>query len=162
MPAVLIMLLAGLTLVILGVVMNRFTASVRGIWPAGLGTVLTCLAIFSLAGYNDTAFYPSKTDLNSSLTIYNASSSHYTLTMMRNTSYSIHYTKLYENRITSAGLTRQSEASHFSSVTLVIGSQLFRRQFFPVHLSPDPRDVSQHEGDRNRDVRHHGQGVVAA
>jgi len=82
MPAVLIMLLAGLTLVILGVVMNRFTASVRGIWPAGLGTVLTCLAIFSLAGYNDTAFYPSKTDLNSSLTIYNASSSHYTLTMM--------------------------------------------------------------------------------
>jgi len=82
MPAVLVMLLAGLVLVVLGVVLNRFTASVRGIWPAGLGTVLTCLAIFSLAGYNNTAFYPSKADLGSSLTIYNASSSHYTLTMM--------------------------------------------------------------------------------
>lgn len=82
MPIVLMLLLAGLVLVVLGVVLNRFTASVRGIWPAGLGTVLTCLAIFFLAGYNNTPFYPSKADLNSSLTIYNASSSHYTLTMM--------------------------------------------------------------------------------
>jgi len=82
MPLNLILLLVGLVLVVLGVVLNRFTASVRGIWPAGLGTVLTCLAIFFLAGYNNTAFYPSKVDLSSSLTIYNASSSHYTLTMM--------------------------------------------------------------------------------
>lgn len=82
MPLVLVMLLAGLVLVILGVVLNRFTASVRGIWPSGLGTVLTCLAIFFTAGYNNTAFYPSKVDLNSSLTIYNASSSQYTLAMM--------------------------------------------------------------------------------
>ena len=82
MPVVLIMLLVGLVLVVSGVILNRFTASIRGIWPAGLGTVLTCLAIFFLAGYNNTPFYPSKIDLNSSLTIYNASSSHYTLTMM--------------------------------------------------------------------------------
>ncbi|WP_020674622.1 cytochrome d ubiquinol oxidase subunit II [Geopsychrobacter electrodiphilus] len=82
MPLNLVLLLSGLALVIVGVVLNRFTASVRGIWPAGLGTVLTCLAIFFLAGYNNTAFYPSKVDLASSLTIYNASSSHYTLTMM--------------------------------------------------------------------------------
>ncbi len=82
MPLNLILLLAGLVLVVLGVVLNRFTASVRGIWPAGLGTVLTCLAVFFLAGYNNTAFYPSKADIASSLTIYNASSSHYTLTMM--------------------------------------------------------------------------------
>ena len=82
MPLNLILLLIGLVLVVLGVVMNRFTASVRGIWPAGLGTVLTCLAVFFLAGYNNTAFYPSKADIGSSLTIYNASSSHYTLTMM--------------------------------------------------------------------------------
>lgn len=82
MPLNLVLLLLGLVLVVLGVVMNRFTASVRGIWPAGLGTVLTCLAVFFLAGYNNTAFYPSKYDLNSSLTIYNASSSHYTLTVM--------------------------------------------------------------------------------
>lgn len=81
-PVTLVLLLAGLLLVVLGVGLNRFTPSVRGIWPAGLGTVLTCLAIFFLAGYNNTAFYPSKADLASSLTIYNASSSHYTLTMM--------------------------------------------------------------------------------
>lgn len=82
MPLNLILLLAGLVLVVSGVVINRFTVSVRGIWPAGLGTVLTCLAVFFLAGYNNTSFYPSKADLASSLTIYNASSSHYTLTMM--------------------------------------------------------------------------------
>jgi cytochrome d ubiquinol oxidase subunit II len=82
MPLNLILLLLGLVLVIVGVVVNRFTASVRGIWSSGLGTVLTCLAVFFIAGYNGTAFYPSKVDLSSSLTIYNASSSHYTLTMM--------------------------------------------------------------------------------
>lgn len=82
MPISLIFLLAGLVLVVFGVILNRFTASVRGIWPAGLGTVLTCLAIFGIAGYNNTAFYPSKVDINSSLTIYSASSSHYTLTVM--------------------------------------------------------------------------------
>lgn len=81
-PITLILLLTGLVLVVVGVGLNRFTASVRGIWPAGLGTVMTCLAVFFLAGYNNTAFYPSKYDLGSSLTIYNASSSHYTLTMM--------------------------------------------------------------------------------
>ena len=81
-PVSLILLLLGLVLVVLGVALNRFTASVRGIWPAGLGTVLTCLAVFFVAGYNNTAFYPSKYDLASSLTIHNASSSHYTLTMM--------------------------------------------------------------------------------
>jgi cytochrome d ubiquinol oxidase subunit II len=44
--------------------------------------VLVGIAIFSLAGYHDTAFYPSLTDLQSSLTIYNASSSKFTLTVM--------------------------------------------------------------------------------
>ncbi len=82
MPLNLILLLVGLVLVVFGVVINRFAGSVRGIWPAGLGTVLTCLAVFFLAGYNNTAFYPSKVDLNSSLTIYSASSSHFTLTVM--------------------------------------------------------------------------------
>jgi len=82
MPISLFFLLGGLVLVVFGVLLNRFTTSVKGIWPAGLGTVMTCLAIFAIAGYNNTAFYPSKVDLNSSLTIYNASSSHYTLTIM--------------------------------------------------------------------------------
>lgn len=75
-------LLVGLVLVVWGVVSTRFMASRKGIWFAGLGTVLVVLAVFAIAGYNNTAFYPSKFDLQSSLTIVNASSSHYTLTAM--------------------------------------------------------------------------------
>ena len=61
---------------------KRSTPKKNGIWLAGLGTVLVGLAIFFTAGYNNTSFYPSKIDLASSLTIRNASSSHYTLTVM--------------------------------------------------------------------------------
>lgn len=75
-------LLVGLLLVVWGVVSTRFMGSRKGIWSAGLGTVLVVLAVFSIAGYNNTSFYPSKFDLQSSLTIANASSSHYTLTVM--------------------------------------------------------------------------------
>lgn len=82
MPIVLVLLLLGLVLVIWGVVMTSFLRGTRGIWFGGLGTVLVGLAVFFTAGFNNTAFYPSKADLQSSLTIYNASSSHYTLTAM--------------------------------------------------------------------------------
>lgn len=82
MPWALGMLLGGLVLVVLGVFITSFNTSKRGIWFAGLGTVLVGLAVFFIAGYNGTAFYPSKVDLQSSLTIYNASSSHFTLTAM--------------------------------------------------------------------------------
>lgn len=75
-------LLVGLVLVVWGIVATRFRASRKGIWFAGLGTVLVVLAVFSIAGYNNTAFYPSSYDMQSSLTIANASSSHYTLTTM--------------------------------------------------------------------------------
>ncbi len=82
MPAVAVMLLAGLGSVIYGVAATRFLNKNSGIWFGGIGTVLVGLAIFSLAGYHNTAFYPSVSDLQSSLTIFNASSSHYTLTAM--------------------------------------------------------------------------------
>jgi cytochrome d ubiquinol oxidase subunit II len=68
--------------VIYGVAATGFLGKNCGIWFGGIGTVLVGLAIFSLAGYNNTAFYPSLSDLQSSLTIYNASSSKYTLTAM--------------------------------------------------------------------------------
>ena len=58
------------------------TTETGGIWYGGLGTVLVGLTVLLLPAYNMTAFYPSKVDLQSSLTIYNASSSHYTLTAM--------------------------------------------------------------------------------
>jgi cytochrome d ubiquinol oxidase subunit II len=82
MPVVLALLLGGLVSVVYGVIATAFLGKNSGIWFGGVGTVLVGLAIFSLAGYNNTAFYPSMTDLQSSLTIYNASSSKYTLTVM--------------------------------------------------------------------------------
>ena len=54
----------------------------QGIWFAGSGTVLTVWALFILAGFNNTSFYPSVHDLQSSLTIENASSSRFTLIAM--------------------------------------------------------------------------------
>ena len=54
----------------------------KGIWFSGIGIVLAVIALFIVAGFNNTAFYPSYTDLNSSLTIHNASSSLYTLKTM--------------------------------------------------------------------------------
>lgn len=82
MPIVLGLLLAGLVLVILGVTRTGLSNATTGIWFGGPGTVLVGLAVFFTAGFNNTPFYPSKADLQSSLTIYNASSSHYTLTAM--------------------------------------------------------------------------------
>jgi len=82
MPPVLLMLLVGLGLVIFSVYTAKFKEKDSGIWFGGLGTVLVGLSIFSIAAFNNTPFYPSKADLQSSLTIYNASSSHYTLTAM--------------------------------------------------------------------------------
>jgi len=81
-PALLISLVFGLVLVVTGVMLTAKTSARCGIWSSGLGTVLLGLAIFGMAGFNNTAFYPSKVDLQSSLTIYNASSSLYTLQVM--------------------------------------------------------------------------------
>lgn len=82
MPWSLGLLLIGLVLVVFGVFITSFKTSKKGIWFAGLGTVFVGLAVFFIAGYNGTSFYPSNADLQSSLTIANASSSHYTLSVM--------------------------------------------------------------------------------
>ena len=82
MPAVLVMLLAGVVLVLLSIWKGAFTQSRKGIWFAMPGTVLVVMAVFFLAGFNGTAYYPSCTDLQSSLTIRNSSSSHFTLQVM--------------------------------------------------------------------------------
>jgi cytochrome d ubiquinol oxidase subunit II len=81
-PALAVSLIIGLILVIIGAVLGGKTEARCGIWSAGIGTVLVGMTIFGLAGYNNTAFYPSKVDLQSSLTIHNASSSLYTLQTM--------------------------------------------------------------------------------
>lgn len=82
MPGVLAMLAAGLLFILLGAAVARRPSGQSGIWFSGLGSILVALALLLTAGYNNTAFYPSSFDLNSSLTIYNASSSRYTLTAM--------------------------------------------------------------------------------
>ena len=82
MPGVLAMLAAGLLFILLGAALARRPSSQSGIWFSGLGSILVALSLFLTAGFNNTAFYPSSFDLNSSLTIYNASSSRYTLTAM--------------------------------------------------------------------------------
>ncbi len=82
MPLVLVALLAGVVGVLWGIGVGIFRGCRCGIWPAGAGTVLTVLALLLTAGYNHTAYYPSLTDLQSSLTIYNSSSSRFTLYVM--------------------------------------------------------------------------------
>jgi cytochrome d ubiquinol oxidase subunit II len=85
MPVVAIMFVLGVALVLIGIIrpLTCFEkCNTKGIWGAGIGTVLTVLALFLLAGFNNTAYYPSTFDLQSSLTIQNSSSSQYTLTAM--------------------------------------------------------------------------------
>ncbi len=82
MPAVLVMLLAGVVLVLWGIWKGGFTKSRKGFWLAAPGTVLVVMAVFFLAGFNGTAYYPSCADLQSSLTIRDSSSSLFTLKVM--------------------------------------------------------------------------------
>lgn len=82
MPALAVMFLAGVALVLWGLIGTAFTRSVKGIWFGGFGTVLTVLSLLLDAGYNNTAYYPSTLSLDSSLTIVNSSSSLFTLEVM--------------------------------------------------------------------------------
>ena len=82
MPIVLVLFLIGVVGVLYGIFLGAFKTSGKGFWFAGAGTVITVLSLLMLAGFNNTAFYPSTFDLQSSLTIYNASSSEYTLMVM--------------------------------------------------------------------------------
>lgn len=80
---ILVFFLLGTLLVLGGIITSIVkTAFTKGIWLAGGGTVLVVIALFCLAGYNNTPYYPSLTDMQSSLTIYNSSSSHFTLQAM--------------------------------------------------------------------------------
>ena len=82
MPVVLVIFLAGVLAVLSGIAISLLKETSIGIWFTGPGTVLVVFSLFMLAGLNNTAFYPSAHDLQSSLTIQNASSSHYTLVAM--------------------------------------------------------------------------------
>lgn len=83
MPLVLVVFLVGVVLVLSGITIPlRWKESRKGIWFTGTGTVLAVLALFLVAGYNGTSYYPSTADLQSSLTIENSCSSEFTLYTM--------------------------------------------------------------------------------
>lgn len=82
MPAVAIVLLAGVAAVLWGLWSGGRNGSRRAIWFSGAGTILTVLALLLLAGWNDTCYYPSLTDMQSSLAITNSSLSLFTLKVM--------------------------------------------------------------------------------
>ena len=83
MPVLMILFLVGVVAVLAGIIGSMLSKSFRkGIWLSGAGTVVTVCTLLLIAGYNNTAYYPSSTDLQSSLTIFNSSSSEFTLTAM--------------------------------------------------------------------------------
>ncbi len=83
MPLVLVLFLVGVVLVLFGIGKTLLSRSFkRGVWFEGVGVVLTVLALFLIAGWNNTSYYPSVADLQSSLTIRNSSSSPFTLKTM--------------------------------------------------------------------------------
>lgn len=78
-----IVLLVGVVLLLFGIVKTVLSNTyIKGIWPAGVGVVLVVLVLLLIAGWNNTAYYPSNADLQSSLTIMNSSSSEFTLRTM--------------------------------------------------------------------------------
>lgn len=83
MPLVLVVLLIGVVAVLFGIGKTLLVSTwKKGIWFSGVGTVLTVLALLLCAGWNNTAYYPSVVNLQSSLTMQNSSSSFFTLKVM--------------------------------------------------------------------------------
>ena len=78
-----VVLLVGVVLLLFGIVKTVLSNTyIKGIWPAGIGVVLVVLVLLLIAGWNNTAYYPSNADLQSSLTIMNSCSSEFTLRTM--------------------------------------------------------------------------------
>jgi len=98
MPLVLLLFLTGVVLVLTGIILpviSYVKHGEKGVWFSGFGTVIAVFSLFLLAGFNNTAYYPSVADLQSSLTIANSSSSHYTLTAMSYVSLIIPFVLIY-------------------------------------------------------------------
>lgn len=76
-------LVVGIVLVLYGIVRTIYNkVYIFGIWFAGIGVVMVVLSLFLCAGWNNTAYYPSIANLQSSLTIANSCSSEFTLHTM--------------------------------------------------------------------------------
>lgn len=95
MPFAFILFLTGVCAVLYGIGVTIFKGNRKGIWFTGSGTVLAVLSLFLVAGLNGTSFYPSSFDIDSSLTIRNASSSFFTLKTMMYVSFIIPFVAGY-------------------------------------------------------------------
>lgn len=95
MPPILILFLAGVLSVLYGIGITLFSGSRKGIWFTGAGTIFAVLSLFLIAGFNATSFYPSVYDMQSSLTILNASSSFFTLKTMMYVSFIVPFVIAY-------------------------------------------------------------------
>ena len=95
MPVVLILFVGAVVLVLYGIFTSLFKKSTSGIWFTGAGSFLAVFSLFLVAGFNNTAFYPSSVDIQSSLTIMKASSSHFTLTVMSYVSLMVPFVAAY-------------------------------------------------------------------
>ena len=83
MPLLLVLLVAGVVLVLFGVIYTVLNKHfIAGIWHSGFGVVFVVLSLLLAAGWNNTAYYPSTADLQSSLTLANSCSSEFTLRTM--------------------------------------------------------------------------------
>lgn len=83
MPWVAAVFLVGTVMVLYAIFRSAYTQDwTKGIWWSGIGTILVVMSLFWIAGFNKTPYYPSLLNPSSSLTIYNSSSSHFTLTVM--------------------------------------------------------------------------------
>ena len=83
MPVLLVLLVAGVVLVLFGVIYTVLNKHfIAGIWHSGFGVVFVVLSLLLAAGWNNTAYYPSTADLQSSLTLANSCSSEFTLRTM--------------------------------------------------------------------------------
>ena len=92
----LVLLLIGVVLVLFAIGKTIWSKDyIGGIWPAGIGTVLVVLALLLTAGWNNTAYYPSTADLQSSLTLANSCSSKFTLRTMFYVSFFVPFVLAY-------------------------------------------------------------------
>ena len=96
LPLVLVLFLVGVVLVLVGIARTIFsTTYLRGIWFTGIGAVLAVWGLLLIAGLNNTAYYPSLADAQSSLTLANSCSSEFTLTAMSVVSIAIPFVLAY-------------------------------------------------------------------
>ena len=95
MPVVLLLFLAGVLAVLWGIISSLIKDNTQGIWWSGGGTILVVFALFLVAGYNNTCYYPSNYNLQSSLNIVNSSSSKFTLATMSYVSLAVPFVAAY-------------------------------------------------------------------